>query len=172
MKSRLLFITAIILSFGMLYACAPEEPETERDQQAIQDSLEQAYQAELEQMRQDSIEQARQDSLRAEQQREMERNQIEYSEDGDYVVQVEAWRSEEKAQQQADEWVSMGYEEAYVVSYGNKDTGDVWYRVRIGHFDTREMAERLQSQLDEDHDAVSWVGTTGEPVEEEAMQGN
>jgi cell division protein FtsN len=172
MKSRLLFITVIILSFGMLYACAPEEPENQRDQQAIQDSLEQAQQAEMERMRQDSIEQARQDSLRAEQQREMERNQIEYSDDGDFLVQVEAWRSEEKAQQQADQWVSMGYEEAYVVSYGNESTGDVWYRVRIGHFNTREMAERLQTKLDEEHDAVSWVSRTGEPVEEEAMQGN
>ena len=45
MKSRLLFITAIILSFGMLYACAPEEPETERDQvlETLNDAGEHAW---------------------------------------------------------------------------------------------------------------------------------
>ena len=77
-----------------------------------------------------------------------------------------------KANQQAEEWIEKGYDQAYVVSYGNEETGNVWYRVRIGQFNTREMAERLQEKLREDHDAVSWVSRTGQPVEEEAMQGN
>jgi septal ring-binding cell division protein DamX len=172
MKSALIYITTIILSIAMLQACAPEEPEVERDQQAIQDSLEQAYETEMEQMRQDSIAQVREDSLSAARERERRRESIEYSENGDFVLQIEAWRSQEKAQQQADQWVSKGYDRAYVVSYGNENTGNVWYRVRIGHFNTRAMAERLQAELDEDLSALSWVSKTGQPVEEEAMQGN
>ncbi|HKL15082.1 MAG TPA: SPOR domain-containing protein [Balneolaceae bacterium] len=172
MKSALIYSFTIILSIALLQACAPEEPEVQRDQEAIQDSLEQVYQAEMEEMRQDSIAQAREDSIAAEREREMNEEQIEYSETGDFVVQVQAWRSEEKANQQAEEWIEMGYEQAYVVSYGNEETGNIWYRVRIGQFNTREMAERLQEKLSEDHDAVSWVSRTGQPVEEDAMQGN
>ena len=172
MKSALIYIISIILSMAMLQSCAPEEPDVERNQQAVQDSLEQAYEAEMEQMRQDSIAQVREDSIAAAREEEMRREQIEYSENGNFVVQIEAWRSEEKAQQQADEWISLGYDQAYVVSYGDEDTGNIWYRVRIGQFDTRPMAVRLQEKLQEEHDAVSWVSRTGQPVEEKAMQGN
>lgn len=172
MKSASSYIITIFLSIALLQACAPEEPEVQRDQAAIEDSLQQVMEAEMEQMRQDSIAQAREDSMAAARERQMREEQIEYSENGNFVVQIEAWRSEEKAQQQADEWIEMGYDQAYVVSYGNENTGDVWYRVRIGHFDTRTMAERLQEKLQEDHDAVSWVSQTGQPVEEDAMQGN
>lgn len=172
MKSALIYIIPIILSIAMLQACAPEEPEVERDQEAVQDSLEQAYEAEMEQMRQDSIARVREDSLAAAREQESRNEQIQYSENGNFVVQIEAWRSEDKAQQQADEWTSMGYDQAYVVSYGNENTGDVWYRVRIGQFDTREMAARLQEKLQDEHSAVSWISRTGQPIEEEAMQGN
>lgn len=172
MKSALTYIIPIILSIAMLQACSPEEPEVERDQQAVQDSLEQVYEAEMEQMRQDSVAQAREDSMNAAREQQAREEQIEYSEDGDFVVQIEAWRSENKAQQQAEEWMSMGYDQAYIVSYGNKETGNIWYRVRIGHLDTREMAVRLQEKLQEEHNTVSWVSRTGQPVEEEAMQGN
>jgi cell division protein FtsN len=170
MKSALIYITTIILSIAMLQACAPEEAEVERDQQAIQDSLVQAYEAEMEQMRQDSIAQVREDSLRAAREQERREDRIEYSENGEFVVQIEAWRSQEKAQQQADQWIDRGYNRAYVVSYGNENTGDVWYRVRIGHFNSREMAERLQTRLDEELSTVSWVSRTGQPVEVDAMQ--
>lgn len=156
----------------MIQACAPEEPEVEQTTEAVQDSVEQAYEAEIEQMRQDSIAQAREDSLAAAQEQEQQENQIEFSEDGEFVVQVEAWRSQEKAQQQADQWVNRGYEQAYVVFYGNEDTGNIWYRVRIGQFDTLEMAERFQSKIEEDYDTNTWVSTIGQPVEEDAMQSN
>lgn len=156
----------------MLQACSPEEAEIEQDQQAVQDSLEQAYEAEMEQMRQDSIARVREDSLAAVQAREQREERIEYSQNGQFVVQIEAWRSEEKARQQANEWRNRGYNQAYVVSYGDEETGDVWYRVRIGQFNSRDMAVRLQNKLDEEHNAVSWVSITGQPVEDDAMQGN
>ena len=169
MKTVIIYILTFTLSIFMLQACGQDEAEVERDQQAVQDSLEQAYEAEMEQMRQDSIAQAEEDSIAAEEERREQANQIEYSEDGDFVVQIEAWRSEVKAQQQAEEWTDRGYNQSFVVMYGNEDTGDVWYRVRIGQFETREMAERLQSKLEEEHDTRSWVSRTDSPVQEEAM---
>lgn len=174
MKSVLICITTIFFTIALFQACSPEEPGVEQPSEAVQDSLEQAYEAELEQMRQDSIAQAREDSLAAVQEQEQERqeNTIEYSEDGEFVVQIEAWRSREKAQQQADQWIERGYEHAYVVSYGNEDTGNMWFRVRIGQFDSHEMAQRLKTELEEEYGTTSWISRTGQPVEEEAMQSN
>jgi len=168
MKQLSIYVLTAVLGIGLLAACEADEPEVERDQQAIQDSLEQVYQAELEQMRRDSIEQARADSIAAEE----ERRRVEFSDDGEFVVQVEAWRSQSKAQQQADKWKERGYDRSFVVMYGNRDTGDVWYRVRIGQFDTRDMAERFRNRLSEDYDARSWVSRAGQPVEQDAMQGD
>lgn len=172
MKSALIYITTLLLSIALLQACAPEEPEVEQSQEAIEDSLEQVYEAEIEQMRQDSIDQAREDSLAALREQDTQETQIEYSDSGNYVVQIEAWRSQLKAQQQAEQWINRGYEQAYLVSYGDEDTGDVWYRVRIGQFETREMAERLQDKVEEDYGTATWISTLGQPVGEEAMQDN
>lgn len=168
MKNLALYFFTVLLSIALLQACGEQqdEAEMERDQQAIQDSLERVYEAEMEQMRRDSIEQARADSIAAEE----ERRRVEFSDSGEFVVQVEAWRSQNKAQRQAEEWKNRGYERSFVVTYGNRDTGDVWFRVRIGRFDTRQMAERFKNRLSEDYNAQSWVSRLDEPVEEEAMQ--
>jgi len=167
MKNFAIYTFTILFSIALLQACGGDEPEvSERDQQAIEDSLEQVYQEEMEQMRRDSIEQARADSIAAAE----EERRVEFSDDGDFAVQVEAWRSDEKAEQQADRWKERGYDHAFVVTYGNPDVGDVWYRVRIGRFDTREMAERFKNRISEDYDTQSWVSRIDQPVEQDAMQ--
>lgn len=156
MKQIGIFIITSALAISLLQACGPSEEEIQEREQARQDSLEQVRQQQLEQQRQDSIEQARQDSIEAAK-KEEERNRIEYDEEGDYAVQVESWRSEEKAEQQVQKWVDRGYENAYVVKMGNEDTGDVWFRVRLGRVATEEMAEKLQDKLMQNHDEKSWI---------------
>jgi cell division septation protein DedD len=165
MKTFILFISTAILSIALLQACGPSEEELQQQEQARQDSLEQVYEAQLEQMRRDSIEQARRDSIAEAQ----EQQRIEYSDDGQYSVQIEAWRSRAKAESQAQEWRNRGYDRAYVVEYGNSETGDVWFRVRLGRFDTEEMAMRLQEELSTEYDTQSWISEPGDPVEQEAM---
>lgn len=170
MKNLAFYFFAALLSIALLQACGEQqdEAEIERDQQAIQDSLEKVMEAEMEQMRRDSIEQARADSIAAEE----ERRRVQFSDTGEFVVQVEAWRSQNKAQRQAEEWKNKGYDRSFVVMYGNRDTGDVWYRVRIGRFETRQMAERFKNRLSDDYGAQSWVSRLDEPIEEDAMQGD
>lgn len=157
MKRIVIFLVTSALAISMLNACGPSEEEIERREQARQDSLEQVRQQRLEQQRQDSIEQARQDSIQAAEEREKERNRIEFDSDGAFSVQVESWRSEEKAEQQAQKWVDRGYENAYVVKYGNEDTGDVWFRVRLGYLATRDMAEKLRDKLQRENNEPSWI---------------
>lgn len=168
MKNIILYALPVLISLVLLQSCGSDEIETEpeRDQQAIEDSLAQVHQAEMEQMRRDSIEQARADSIAAEE----ERSRVVFTEDGEFVVQVEAWRSYNKAQGQADEWKDRGYDHSFVVMSGNRDTGDIWYRVRIGQFETREMAKNFQTRLLENYQAQAWVSRRDEGIQPEAMQ--
>lgn len=156
MKRIVIFLITSAMVISMLQACGPSEEEIQQREQARQDSLEQVRQDSLEQVRQDSIEQARQDSIEAAK-RERERNRIEYDSNGAFTVQAEAWRSEDKAEAQIQKWVDRGYENAYVVKMGNEDTGDIWFRVRLGRVATKDMAEKLQDKLMRNHNAKSWI---------------
>lgn len=156
MKRVVIFLITSAMAISMLQACGPSEEEIQQREQARQDSLERVEQQRLEQQRQDSIEQARQDSIEAAK-RERQRNRIEYDSNGAFAVQVEAWRSKEKAEGQIQKWVDRGYENAYVVKMGNEETGDIWFRVRLGRVATKDMAEKLQDKLMSNHSEKSWI---------------
>ncbi|SHG03669.1 Sporulation related domain-containing protein [Fodinibius roseus] len=161
MKQWIIFLIITAISIGMLYGCGPSEEEQRRAEQARQDSLEQVRQQQLEQQRRDSIAKARADSLAAQKEEESE-DQIDvtFDPDGAYAVQVEAWRSERKAESQVDKWVNRGFENAFVVKHGREETGDVWFRVRLGRLSSRQAAQELRQQLREQYDAPSWISTT------------
>lgn len=160
MKQVIIYLITAALAISMFTGCGPSEEEVQQREQARQDSLEQMRQQRLAEQRQDSIEQARQDSIAAAKKEEEERNRIEFDSDGSFAVQVEAWRSEEKAEAQVQKWIDRGYENAYVVKHGNEDTGDVWFRVRLGHLGTKEMAEKLRNKLQEEYNEPSWISVT------------
>lgn len=159
MKQIAIFLVTSALAVSLLNACGPSEEEIERREQARQDSLEQVRQQRLEQQRQDSIEQARQDSIQAAE--EKERSSIEFDENGQFVVQVASWRSEWKAQKQVQKWVNRGYENAYFEKYGDEDTGNIWFRVRLGHLATQDMAQKLKDKLQQEHNELSFIATIG-----------
>lgn len=160
MKQWIIFLLMSTISIGMLNGCGPSEEEKRRAEQARQDSLEQVRQQQLEQQRKDSIAQARADSLEAEKEAEEEKMDVNFDPDGAYSVQVEAWRSEQKAESQVDKWVERGFDNAFVVQYGQEETGDVWFRVRLGRLASREAAQNLQEQLNENYDAQSWISSS------------
>jgi cell division septation protein DedD len=159
MKSLLHFAIAAFVAISLLNACGPSEEEIQQREQARQDSLEQVRQQQLEQQRMDSIAQARQDSIEAVQQKEKERRQISFNTTGSFSLQVEAWRSQEKAQAQVTKWKERGFENAYVVKFGNEATGDIWFRVRLGKTDTRQQAQELGNDLKEEFGADFWIGS-------------
>ena len=157
MKQITIFLITAIISIGLLNACGPSEEEIQQREEARQDSLEKVRQQRLEQQRQDSIQQARQDSIEAAKERKRERNRIEFDSDGAFAVQVEAWRSRDKAEAQVQKWVDRGYENAHVVKFGNEETGDIWFRVRLGHLATMDMAEKLEAKIKREYDEPSWT---------------
>lgn len=162
MKTTFIYLITGAIAVMILHGCGPSEEELREQerarQQAINDSLALVYEAQLEQMRLDSLEQVRQDSI---EEAEAKPN-IVYSETGHFVVQIEAWRSESKAERQANTWKNKGYENVFITQLGSIESGDLWYRVRIGRFDTRDMARNLQQQLQEDYGLESWVANYSE----------
>lgn len=169
MKRIVVFLITSAIAISLLNACGPSEEEIKKRKQARQDSLEKVRQQRLAQQRQDSIEQARQDSIEAAKKRKKERNRIQFDSNGAFSVQVESWRSKEKAQAQVQKWVDRGYENAYVVKYGNEETGDIWFRVRLGRLATKDMAEKLESKLAEEYNAKSWISMAKEDTAETTM---
>ncbi|MGD8428195.1 MAG: SPOR domain-containing protein [Balneolaceae bacterium] len=170
MKRIVIFLVLSAFSISLMNACGPSEKEKQRREQARQDSLERVRQQRmLEQQRQDSIAQAqaRQDSIQAAKERERERNRIEFDPDGAFAVQVESWRSRDKAQGQVQKWKDRGYENAYVVKFGNEDTGDVWFRVRLGRVATQEMAQKLRDKLEREYQAQSWTSNASSDMAED-----
>ncbi len=153
MKKYIIYTLCALLSLFVIQACGEAEEEPVTQEPIEQEDHEAMIQEELERMRQDSIEQARKDSIAAAE----EKRRFEFTDDGRYVVQIESWRSEEKAENQAQKWIDRGYDKAFVVEYRSEETGDIWYRVRIGQFENREMAERFKTVLAEDYDTDSWI---------------
>lgn len=165
-KLTILLITSSI-ALGVIVGCGgSSKEEKQRREQARQDSLEQVRQQRLEQMKKDSIEQARIDSIAAAKKKKRERNRIKFDSDGNFAVQVESWRSRDKANQQLKKWEDRGYDNAYTVKMGNEATGNIWFRVRLGHMPSKEMAQKLKDKLQRKYNEPSWISMTANDMEE------
>lgn len=158
MKKLLLIGLSISMGFMVIQGCGPSQEEIRAKEKAKQDSL-----ARVEAQRQAQLEAERQAQLEAERlaaiEAEKERRRIEFDANGKYTVQVEASRARETAEKQIPIWKKRGYPDAFVVQHGDESTGDVWFRVRLGRFATRQMADKAAGLIMEDYKAKSWVTT-------------
>jgi len=161
MKNVHIFSLSLVVLFFSLTACGGEsEAEREARLQAYQDSLravEQAKVAEMMAQMQDSIDAAA--AAETIEEPEPDSGTYGFTEDGNFVVQVGAWRSEEKAQAFIDSWSDRNYPNAYVVKTGNEMTGDVWFRVRIGNFSTKVDAENFGAEISQELNSGFWVAS-------------
>jgi|WetSurMetagenome_2_1015567.scaffolds.fasta_scaffold198525_2 cell division protein FtsN len=73
---------------------------------------------------------------------------------GKYTVQVSAWTSKEKADEQAAKLSAAGMD-AYVE--GTSIDGVEWYRVRVGHYGNEKEAKEAAAQLQHSMEGVIWV---------------
>lgn len=146
----------LAISVVSFQACGPSEEEKRAAEQARLDSLRQ-----VEQQRVAALAEAREDSLAlvAERERieEEEANAIKFTDGGEYAVQVGAWRSEEKANQYKEMWKDREFPNIYVVKVGNEEKGNLWYRVRIGFFGSKEDAEKLGREISDEINSGYWV---------------
>lgn len=80
---------------------------------------------------------------------------------GDYALQVSAWRSQWKAQEELKKWRERGYDQAYLMKAGNEETGNIWYRVRLGHLQTQSDGKQVGREISNKYDVSFWVAYVG-----------
>lgn len=145
-----------LLSAGLLLALATgcgRDEETPTEEGASVETVDTATAPVQSMLTQEELQAQRRDSIS----KELDRNRIVYDQDGSFVVQVSSWRSVEKAQRNADMWKSRGFRTSFVQESGDGSTGDVWFRVRIGNFASRDMAERVKAILSSEYSTLSWI---------------
>lgn len=76
---------------------------------------------------------------------------------GSYALQVSSWRSQWKAQKELKMWKERGYDHAYLMKYGNEKTGNIWFRVRLGHLQTHADGEQIGKEVASKYDIKFWV---------------
>lgn len=155
MKKIGIILTTIVLGFFLLQACGPSEAEKRAAEQARQDSLKAAQEQKLLAAREDSIARAKEAERLAKEEEENKRPR--FSENGTYAVQVGAFRAEDTAQKYLDKWKDRDYPNAYVVKIGEEETGDIWFRLRVGYFDDTSQAETFGAELAKEMNSGYWV---------------
>ncbi len=155
MKKLSIYTLLLAVALISIQACGPSEEERRAAEQARLDSLRQVE----EQRIAEQMEEARQDSIaRAQEQQRKEREAgPQFAENGEYAVQVGAFRSEVKAEKYLSKWNDRDYPNAYVVKVGEEETGDVWFRLRVGFFDSKEEAAKLGQKLADEINTGYWV---------------
>ncbi|SMO82923.1 SPOR domain-containing protein [Gracilimonas mengyeensis] len=155
MKRISIYTLLLAVALISIQACGPSEEERRAAEEARLDSLRQVEQERIA----EQMEQARQDSIaKAEEMRRQEEEaKPQFAEDGNYVVQVGAFRSEALAESYLENWSDREYPHAYVVKYGNEETGNVWFRLRVGFFDSEEEAAELGKELAKEINTGYWV---------------
>jgi cell division septation protein DedD len=103
--------------------------------------------------------QAREDSLArvAQQEQIEEETSTQFAEDGEYAVQVGAFRSEDQANTYKNRLSDREYPHIYTVKVGEEETGDVWFRLRVGFFATKTDAEEFGAELGRELNTGYWV---------------
>lgn len=147
--TTLLFVGSTI----WMAACGPSEEDLQKETQARRDSLAQAL----------AQREVTADSTGSNPGSSGTDRTFEFNESGRFAVQVGSWRSETKAASLVDVWKQRGYASAYLESFGNESTGDVWFRVRLGNLASRADADALVHQLKQTHGASAWVDTSTTP---------
>ena len=145
---RLLSALYLVGATIALLSCGPSDADIQNEAQVRRDSLAQVL-AQRE-MASDST----QSTPGPETQQEFD-----FNDSGRFVVQVGSWRSEIKAEELAGVWKSRGYPNAFTESFGNENTGDVWFRVRLGRMPSRSDAEALVRLIQNRHGLAAWIDT-------------
>jgi len=159
MKNIGVKLVLVVLGFGMLQACGESEEERRAREQARMDSLRMVQQQEIaaEMAKLENEDTTSTESTEAEDSMEDETTGYSFVENGQYAVQVGAFRSEDKAKGYISKWSDRNYPSAYTVKVGEEEYGDVWFRVRVGFFGTKEDAAKLGEELAIEMNSGYWV---------------
>ncbi len=75
---------------------------------------------------------------------------------GNFTVQIGAFRSESRAHEAISKYKNMGYD-AYIEETKVEGRDRVWFRVRIGRFQRSSEAKRIADELNAKGNIKAWV---------------
>ena len=75
---------------------------------------------------------------------------------GNFTVQIGAFRSESRAHEAISKYKNMGYD-AYIEETKVEGSDRVWFRVRIGRFQRSSEAKRVADELNARGNIKAWV---------------
>ena len=75
---------------------------------------------------------------------------------GNFTVQIGAFRSESRAHEAISKYKNMGYD-AYIEETKVEGSDRVWFRVRIGRFQRSSEAKRIADELNARGNIKAWV---------------
>ena len=76
--------------------------------------------------------------------------------EGKLTIQISSWPILQEAQKQVEELLALGFDSYIQVAYF-EETGEVWYRVRVGSFTNRDAAQRAAKEISEATKLDTWV---------------
>ncbi|MDZ7359212.1 MAG: SPOR domain-containing protein [candidate division KSB1 bacterium] len=82
--------------------------------------------------------------------------------EGRYTVQVSSWRTQRRAERDAQRFSEKGFN-AYVQSAYIPSLGGTWYRVRVGAYATKAEAREMAARLTELLESGYWVDRYRKP---------
>jgi septal ring-binding cell division protein DamX len=155
------FIPIVLLAGSLLIqACGPSQEEIRAKEKVRQDSLariESERMARMEAERITNEQKEKEEKIAQAIIQEKESKKIEFTENGKYTVQVEASRSLATAEKEITIWKKRGFPDSYVIKHGNEETGDVWFRIRVGRFASKQMANKAAEIIFTDYKRKTWV---------------
>ncbi len=159
MKNIGVKLVLVVLGLAVLQACGESEAERRAKEQARMDSLLKVQQQEIaaEMARLEKENATTDDTMEMEEEMKDESMGYAFVENGQYAVQVGAFRSEDKAKGYLSKWSDRDYPSAYTVKVGEEQYGDVWFRVRVGFFNSKEDAAKLGAELAKEMNSGYWV---------------
>ncbi|XWN37006.1 MAG: SPOR domain-containing protein [Balneola sp.] len=151
-----------VLGFTIVTACGETEEERRAKERARMDSLRKVQQQQIaEEMarleEENNMESTESNDESATEEMKEETVGYTFMENGEYAVQVGAFRSEDKAKGYIAKWSDRNYPSAYTVKIGEEEYGDIWFRVRVGFFGSKEDAAKLGAELAKEINSGYWV---------------
>jgi len=80
-----------------------------------------------------------------------------FSDDGIYAIQVRSEQNFTLAKKLKEEWIEKGFVDTYLQEFEDAESGETWYRIRLGNINTFQEAERIQQAILEQYETEVWI---------------
>ncbi|TVR17594.1 MAG: DUF4296 domain-containing protein [Balneolaceae bacterium] len=82
---------------------------------------------------------------------------LHFSADGAYAIQVRSEQNFSLTERIKEQWIEKGFEYTYLQEFEEPESGETWYRIRLGNVSTFREAEQIQQAILNQFDVEVWI---------------